>query len=263
VCSSSASWLLSHDTDKDEIKRNLAANVAAACKYLVCSTYAACCMRLIGVMFCAAALLIPGHAFANMPEDLLELVKAPEGPRGGGRDCKQFKVAMGMQRVYYAMSFLYTFVHSCGVFVDRGYGHECLEFSKSFSWAMQGDNGPTLGIEQAFKYPAIFIDYWAVGLQNPDARRLMIAAHRFMNWWLRGPSPPGQTDVHHVCNNPKCVNPLHLKWIHPKQNSKENGLDVLKSKRATSQERSPTSGRFKKSKKSGSSSGGAWCCQQQ
>jgi hypothetical protein len=46
-------------------------------------------------------------------------------------------------------------------------------------------------------------------------------AHRIMKFWMDGNLPAGY-DVHHVCNNPSCVNPDHLENLKPKANILES-----------------------------------------
>lgn len=44
--------------------------------------------------------------------------------------------------------------------------------------------------------------------------------HRLVAWWFFGPPPEGQ-EVMHVCNNPKCLSPLHLKYGTHAENMRE------------------------------------------
>lgn len=49
-------------------------------------------------------------------------------------------------------------------------------------------------------------------------------AHRVAYTLAHGPIRAGMW-VHHVCNNPRCVNPDHLVEVTPRENSEEAAID--------------------------------------
>jgi len=55
------------------------------------------------------------------------------------------------------------------------------------------------------------------GRFSGPSRRLVLA-HRFAFELLRGPIPAGR-QLHHVCENPGCVNPSHLNPVKPRQHT--------------------------------------------
>ena len=49
-------------------------------------------------------------------------------------------------------------------------------------------------------------------------------AHRIMCTWAHGEPTPEKNHAAHLCGNPSCVNPAHLKW----KSAKDNAADKLR-----------------------------------
>src|SRR5690554_3562090 len=68
---------------------------------------------------------------------------------------------------------------------------------------------------------------WTAGVQGKGygqfyiAKRQPIGAHRYSWSLVNGPIPPGKF-VMHMCDNPPCVNPLHLRL----GTARDNNLDT-------------------------------------
>jgi hypothetical protein len=53
-----------------------------------------------------------------------------------------------------------------------------------------------------------------------EGRHVTVYAHRVM-WTLHNQrTPPSHLEVHHTCDNPRCVNPSHLELRTPKFNTR-------------------------------------------
>lgn len=57
-------------------------------------------------------------------------------------------------------------------------------------------------------------------------------AHRFAYVWFVGPIEIGK-QVDHICQNPSCVNPLHLQLLSPKDNNAKSNSPSAKNKKKT------------------------------
>lgn len=64
--------------------------------------------------------------------------------------------------------------------------------------------------------------YTQVCWQGEDGRTRMVLVHRLMWMLCRGPIPEDLT-IDHICRNPRCVNPLHLRLLTRSANARDNG----------------------------------------
>jgi HNH endonuclease len=177
---------------------------------------------------------------------MLENVIVPEGPLGGGAPAKYFKQVLNTPTCHCALTYLFCRLWQASIVPNPSTG--CRVFLRPVDVALRdilsGRGEASVNIDRVYRYPTLSVSL--DGESGADVLDVTVLCHRFMRWFVNGPSVGEKIYVHHVCENKRCVNPAHLEWVTPSFNTKGTEAQLKRRREmASSQERSP-SGRFRK-----------------